>query len=244
MQSALTQRDQIFRHYQINKFKREGIVPTVTMTVQIDVTRMLQLKDIINADRAFSSHITITHIVTKAVADTLKEYPLLFCFFNGKEIIENQVLAINIPVDVENHVEYIVVHNPDSKPLSVIAEEFADELNRIRSGNGTFFNIIKQWHQTSSNLNSDPIEFLRRHHENFIISNFGSFHIDNGSLALAQPIISGLCVGSISPSYCGKYILPLTLSFDHRPVDGAYVGRFLNDVRKLLENPEKLFNYN
>ena len=143
MQSALTQRDQIFRHYQINKFKREGIVPTVTMTIQIDVTRMLQLKDIINAGGVFSSHITITHIVTKAVADTLKDYPLLFCFFNGKEIIENQDLAINIPVDVENHVEYIVIHNPDSKPLSVIAEEIADEWQRIHSGNGKYLNIIK-----------------------------------------------------------------------------------------------------
>jgi pyruvate dehydrogenase E2 component (dihydrolipoamide acetyltransferase) len=251
MQLALTQRDQIFRHYQINKFKREGLVPTVTMTVQIDVTHMLELKDITNADGIFSSHITITHIVSKAVADTLTYYPLLFCFFNGKEIIENQELAINIPVDVENHVEYIVLHNPDSKNLSTIAQEFATELNRIRSGNGTFFNVIKQWKQKPSNSNLDPIEFLRHHHGNFIISNFGSFHVDNGSLALTQPIISGLCVGSVKPSVYRQsnenvraMILPLTISFDHRPVDGAYVGRFLNDVRKLLETPEKLFDYN
>lgn len=251
MEQVFTKRDLIFRRYQIQKFKREGMVPTVTMTAQIDATRMLELRNISYANDTSTSRITITQIIAKAVADTLKNYPILFSFFSGNEIITNQELVLNIPVDIENHVEYIVLHNPDRKSLSTIAEEYTTELNRIRNGNGTFFNVIKRLMTEPDISGFNPIEFLRNHHGNFVISNFGSFHIDSGSLTIAQPIISSLCIGSVKPSaikqsdqWIERMTLPLTLSFDHRPVDGAYAGRFLNDVRKLLESPEKLFDDN
>jgi pyruvate dehydrogenase E2 component (dihydrolipoamide acetyltransferase) len=248
MQQEFTERDLIFRRYQIYKFRSEGMVPTVTMTAHVNAARMFELRSIANSQSHHASHITVTHIVTKAVADTLKSYPRLFSFFDGKDIIENKELVLNVPVNVENHVEYIVVNDPDAKTLPTIAEEFTAELNRIHTGNGTFLNVIKQWNQKSDDSPDSTMEFLRHHHGNFIISNFGSFHIDNGSLALAQPIISGLCIGSInscvrreSNEWIESATLPLTISFDHRPVDGAYVGKFLNGVRNLLENPEALF---
>lgn len=250
MQSKTTQRDLMFRNFQIHKYRPEGMVPTVTMTSQINVTRMLELKKIANSNKTFPLHITITHIVTKAVADSLKNYPLLFSFFNNNKIIENQELVISIPVDVEQHVEYIVLHNPGSKSLSTIAEEFTTELDKIHTGNGTFFHVIKQLMENKNRSdNNDPIEFLRQHLGNFPISNFGSFHIDSGTLALAQPVIAGLCVGSVKSTaykqadeWIEAMMLPLTISFDHRPIDGAYVGRFLNEVKKLLENPDTIFN--
>lgn len=173
------------------------MIPTVTMTSQINVTRMLELKKFANANKTFPFHITITHVITKAVADSLKNYPLLFSFFNNNKIIENQELVLSIPVDVEQHVEYIVLHNPDSKSLSTIAEEFTTELDKIHTGNGTFFHVIKQLMENPDGSHNDTIEFLRQHLGNFPISNFGSFHIDSGTLALSQPVIAGLCVGSV-----------------------------------------------
>lgn len=251
MSQIFTQRDMMFRHFQIHKYRAEGMVPTVTMTVTADVTHMLEQRTIANTKNFFSSHITITHLVTKAVADTLKNYPLLFSFFTGKEIVENEELVIGIPVDVEQHVEYIVLHHPDSKNLSSIAEETTAELAEIRAGNGTFFQVLKKLMVTPNESHSDPIEFCRQHLGNFVISNFGSFHVDSGSLAIAQPIISGICIGAAKPSVywqSGQWreamILPLTISFDHRPVDGAYAGKFLDSVRKLLESPEQLFENN
>lgn len=251
MTQVFTQRDMMFRRFQIHKYRAEGMVPTVTMTVAADVTHLLEQRTIANTKKIFPYHITITHLVTKAVADTLKNYPLLFSFFTGKEIIENQEVAIGIPVDVEQHVEYIVLHNAHSKNLLSIAEETTEELAKIRAGNGTFFQALKQLMVTPNESNSDPIEFCRQYLGNFPISNFGSFHVDSGSLALAEPIISGICIGSVKPSAYWKYgqwreamVLPLTISFDHRPVDGAYAGKFLHSVRRLLESPEGLFENN
>lgn len=248
MTQSFTQKDLIFRRFQIHKYRAEGMVPTVTMTVTANITHMLELRAIANSEGKYLSHITITHLITKAVADTLKNYPLLFSFFTGKEIIENQELVIGIPVDVEQHVEYIALHHPDRKGLSSIADETTEELNKIHAGSGSFFKVLKELMENSNSSALDPLDFCRQHLGNFPISNFGSFHVDNGTLAIAQPIISGMCIGSAKPSaywQSGQWkdcmLLPITISFDHRPVDGAYVGKFLGSVRKLLENPEQLF---
>jgi pyruvate/2-oxoglutarate dehydrogenase complex dihydrolipoamide acyltransferase (E2) component len=189
------------------------------------------------------------HLVTKAVADTLKQYPILFSFFTGKEIVDNQEMVISIPVDVEQHVEYIALHNPDDKSLLSIAMETTAELANIRSGKGDFLKNLQRLMENKNESESDPLEFCRQYLGNFVISNFGSFHVDCGTIVIAQPVISGICVGSVKPSVflqSGQWretmMLPLTISFDHRPVDGAYVGRFLDSVKKCLESPERLFD--
>lgn len=245
MQIELTQRDIMFRKFQIHKYRNESMVPTVTMTVYADSSRMLELKNAFNKQYEGSKHITITHIAAKAVSDCIKNYPLLFSFFYNNEIIENQELVLNIPVDFENHVEYIALHNPDAKILEDISEECTEELSMIRSGNGTFFNVMKNWSKKPNDDMKSPIEFVRKHLGNFVISNFGSFHADSGTILLAQPVVAGLCIGSLRKSACLKNgqwtetaLLPLTLSFDHRPVDGAYAGRFLSDLKNTLENPQ------
>lgn len=248
MTQSYTQKDMMFRRFQIHKYRAEAMVPTVTMTITANITHLLELRAIANLEGKYSSHITITHLVTKAIADTLKNYPLLFSFFTGKEIVENQELVIGLSVDVDQHVEYIVLHHPDCMSLYSIADETTEELNKIHAGNGTFFKVMKELMENSSGSHHDPFEFCRQYLGNFPISNFGSFHADNGTLSIAQPIISGVCIGSAKQSACwqaGQWqecmLLPITISFDHRPLDGAYVGKFLDNVRKLLENPEQLF---
>ncbi len=250
MQSEITQRDIMFRRFQMHKFRSDGMVQTVTMTVNIDTTQMIELKNRANKISSHISHITTTHIVMKAVADTLIRYPVLYSFFDGKNIIENPELVINIPVDTENHVEYIVIHKPEVKTLSDLSTECKRNLERIYNSDGEFMNFLQQMSSVPTNPSFDgTIKFLRQHYGNFVISNFGSFNIDIGSLALAQPMISGICMGAIKPiiqSKSNKLIevmnLPLTISFDHRAIDGAYAGKFLNEVKKILENPDTIFN--
>lgn len=244
-----TQRDRMFRQFQIHKYRAEGMVPTVNMTVLADVTRLFALKAAANAEAGTAAHITITHLVTKAVSDTLQNYSLLFGFFTGGEVIENQELAVCIPVDTEQHVEYIVLRSPNQKSVSEIAAETEAEREKIKTGEGTFLTALEKMMGTPDRENPDPLEFCRKYLGNFPISNFGSFHADQGAIVIAKPVVSGLCIGAARTSVCCRaglfqecILLPLTISFDHRPVDGAYAGKFLNSVRELLEHPEPLFS--
>jgi pyruvate dehydrogenase E2 component (dihydrolipoamide acetyltransferase) len=248
MQAAKTQRDIAFRKFQIMKFNIKKMVPAVTMTVNVDVSQILKLKDNINNKGNNTPHVTVTHIIMKAVADTLVQYPVLYSFFNGNDIVENAELILNIPVDVESHVEYITIHSPESKSLPEIAAECREELNCIHSGNGTFMKFLLTFNKMSvvrKMINfwgpDGAIRFLREHYGNFPISNFGSFHINSGVVVICQPMIAGLCIGLIVKEQEHHY-MPLTLTFDHRAVDGAYAGKFLYSVRTLLEKPDPMIS--
>lgn len=239
----MTQRDIMFRKFQIMKFNRKNMVPAVTMTTKVNASQILKLKDYLNT-KSNAPHITVTHIIIKAVADTLTHYPVLYSFFNGNDIVENKDLNLNIPVDVESHVEYIVVHEPESKSIEEISAECHEELKRIASGNGTFMKFLLHLNEMSIIRKiiyfcgpDGKMRFLREHYGLFPISNIGSFHMDSATLAISQPMIAALCIGSIE-SELGYPNLSLTLTFDHRAIDGAYAGKFLYDVRTLLEQPD------
>ena len=94
------------------------------------------------------------------------------------------------------------------------------------------------------------LKFANEHYGNFPISNFGTFHIPNGILALSKPVVAGLCIGEMNSFLKMKEkeivaveFIQLTLSFDHRVVDGAYAGKFLNDLKDLLENFSETFTH-
>ncbi len=246
MQAVITKRDILFREFQIMKFNKKNMVPAVTMTVNIDTSQIMRLKDYLNSKNSNEPHITVTHIIIKAVADTLIQYPVLYSFFNGKEIVENRELIVNIPVDVESHVEYIVIHRPESKTTEEISKECYEELNLINSGNGTFMNFLLRLSKMSIVQKikcfcgqEGKQRFLREHYGVFPISNFGSFHINSGTVAISQPMIAAMCFGSIVKDHGSQY-LSLTLTFDHRAVDGAYAGKFLNSVRTCLEQSDSI----
>jgi len=252
METTMTQRDILFSHFPMQKFNNKRMVPTVTMMINVNVSRVIDLKKELNNSKNINFHITITHVIMKVVADTLIKFPVLYSFFDGSKIIDNPELVLNIPVDIEKHVEYITVHKPDSKTLVEIASECINELEKIHNKEGEFMeylqhmNCIKKLHML---IPGGSINFLQQHYGNFVISNFGSFGVGSGSLALSQPMIAGLCIGAITPvisnnanAYMTIMNLPMSISFDHRAIDGAYAGKFLIEVKKVLEDPEKLFN--
>jgi pyruvate dehydrogenase E2 component (dihydrolipoamide acetyltransferase) len=245
----MTQKDLLFRQFQIRKFNRKRMIPAVNMTIRVDADKMLNLKDKINAGNRSGLHITVTHIILKAVAGVLVNYPSLYSYFDGKQVVQNDELVLNIPVDVESHVEYIVIHHPDSKSLEDIAKECRQEIDRIRSGNGsymafiTFMTHMPLFTKLGYLFNHNKVySFMKEKYGNFPISNFGSFHVHSGNVTLTQPMIGGMCIGSVT-SEAGQNYFTLTLTFDHRAVDGAYGGKFLNDVKTALEYPESLIDH-
>jgi pyruvate/2-oxoglutarate dehydrogenase complex dihydrolipoamide acyltransferase (E2) component len=257
MRLISSQTDRMFRQFQIQKFDRRLSVPGVTMNMNVDATRLLELRQKLNQQSISAAHITVTHMVMKAVANALVEYPVLYSFFNGSKIIDNPELILNIPVDIEKHVDYLIIRRPDAMTLSEITKECEHKLKKIHQNEGEFLTYLENmqgvpfWiRKLVMRLPGTTINFLREHYGNFVISNFGSFHVSQGSLAISQPLIASLCIGKISSTVrltsAGqietRMILPLSIVFDHRAVDGAYVGRFLCAVKELLETPENLID--
>lgn len=274
MDNNLNQTDKLFRIFQIAKFNQKSMVPTVAMTINIETEQIMKKRLEYKKDTT-NPHITITNIIMKAVADTLIQYPSLYSYFDGKKIIENEDVVLNIPVDTGKHVEYIVIRQANKKNLTDIAKESIEERKKIADGKGDFaqyiINLMKKivGKKPSDQLNDKDIrkiekrmqyvrllekvnpnfslKFVKEHYGNFPVSNFGSFHIPNGILALSKPVVAGLCIGEMNTFLKMKEkeivaveYIPLTLSFDHRVFDGAYAGNFLNDLKDLLENSSEM----
>ena len=250
-----TEADRLFRRFQIQKFDARRMAPSVSMTVEVDVTDLVQLRTLVNGRRSDKKHVTISHIVNKAACDVLTDFPLLFASFDGKKVVPNPELVLSVPVDIENHVEYLVIHRPNGKSLDEFVEESNAELARIKRGEGEFRRYLRSvmrmplWiRRLVMRIPGQDIRFLRNRYGNFAVSNFGSFGIDRGTVAISRPMIASMCFGRIARKAGGRkpgggdpvQILPLSITFDHRAVDGGYVGRYLSSLRQVLESPDRL----
>ena len=248
-----TEADRLFRQFQIQKFDPKRMVPSVSMTVEADVTHLAHLRTTRNTRRSEKKHVTISHIINKAACDVLTDFPLLFASFNGKKVVANPELVLSVPVDIENHVEYLVMHRPNAKSLDEFVAESAAELARIQRGEGEFRMYLQSAMRTPlwirrlvMRLPGRDIRFLRSRYGNFAISNFGSFGIDRGTVVVSKPMIASMCFGRIAErpiarEHGGSFqILPLSITFDHRAVDGGYVGRYLSSLKQFLESADRL----
>jgi len=250
-----TEADRLFRKFQIQKFNPRRMVPAVSMTVDADVTHLAEVRSFLNAQRSGEKHITISHMVNKAACGVLADFPLLFASFDGKKVVANPEIVLSVPVDVDNHVEYLVIRRPNVKSLDEFVAESAAGLARIQQGEGEFRTYLQSvmgtplWiRRLIMRLPGRDIRFLRTRYGNFAISNFGSFGVDRGTVALSKPMIASMCFGRIARKAGGRkpgggdpvQILPLSITFDHRAVDGGYVGRYLSSLRQVLESPDRL----
>jgi len=251
-----TPADKMFRTFQIQKFDTKRMIPAVSMSIDVNAEPLMALRKKVNENRPKEKRVTVTHVVLKAACDTLMDFPVLYSSFNGKRVVENPELVLNVPVDVENHVEYLVVRNPNELTLDQLIADCYEEIEKINRGEGEFRKKVQTIvkvpffiRKLAMAFPATGIKFLREHYGNFVISNFGSLGVDRGTLASAQPMIAVLCMGRMAkmPVDDGKgghefkMMLPLTMTFDHRPVDGGYVGRYLTALRELLEAPGPIF---
>jgi len=243
-------KEKLFRQFQIDKFSLKKSVPTVSMTVDIYIDKLQQKRALMNSTLEKENKITLTHCFIKAVGEALYEFPELYSYFNGKKAIRNSSIKINLPVAEKNHVEYVVIENPHALPLENIVTQVTKEIKNIRNNTGKFYKeIIKLYklprflrYFIHNNLNI-CIKTAAKNYGNFPLTNFGSFGVKNGTPVLSGPIVAALCIGSIE-TINSKQIIPITLVFDHRPIDGAYGGKFLNMLKDKVEESNFLIKEN
>ncbi len=200
--------------------KREA--PHFYLTVSVDMTNIKETKDILHKERALS--ISYTDFILKALSISLLEYELLNAHFLG----DNKVkifynVNIGIAVDRGDALLVPVLKDVAGKDMEEISKERRELIDRALN---------------SRLLLEDTKDAT------FTISNLGPYNIDEFSAIINPPEVGILAIGKIheSPVYkegtfVPRSIMKLTLSLDHRVVDGAYGARFLNKLKTLLENP-------
>jgi hypothetical protein len=136
-------------------------------------------------------------------------------------------------------------------------KESKEQVERIQRGEGEFYLYLKRFmripafiRKIAMRFPSRSIDFLQKRHGNFVITNFGSFGVAGGVPTTSMPMIAVLTLGAMQEravrdaagQRAFRKFIPVTLLFDHRPIDGAYGGRFLTAMRELMEQrPEALF---
>jgi pyruvate dehydrogenase E2 component (dihydrolipoamide acetyltransferase) len=195
----------------------------VTLLTEADVTEMVRLREQLKQRYDLS----YTDIIVKAVAVALKEHPLLNATLVGEEIQLLSEVHIGVAVALEDGLIVPVVRDADKKTLQEIAQETRRLAEGARAGTLTVDEV------TGST---------------FTITNLGMYHVDGFTPIINPPEAAILGVGRIveKPAiYQGEIakraMLTLSLTFDHRLVDGAPAAAFLDRVRELLETPALIF---
>lgn len=195
----------------------------VTLLTEADVTETVRLRERLKQRYDLS----YTDIIVKAVAVALKEHPLLNATLVGEEIQLLTEVHIGVAVALEDGLIVPVVRDADKKTLQEIAQETKRLAEGARAGTLTVDEV------TGST---------------FSITNLGMYHVDGFTPIINPPEAAILGVGRIveKPAiYQGEIakraMLTLSLTFDHRLVDGAPAAAFLDRVRELLETPALIF---
>ena len=198
--------------------------PHFYLTMSIDMDSAMQARTKIN--EFASVKISFNDIVLKAVAVALKQHPNVNSSWLGDKIRYNEHVNIGVAVAVEDGLLVPVVRFADGKSLSHISAE------------------VKDFAQRAKTKKLQPQDWEG---STFTISNLGMFGIDEFTAIINPPDACILAVGGIQqvPVVKNGAVVPgnvmkVTLSCDHRVVDGATGSAFLQTLKALLEEPVRL----
>lgn len=196
--------------------------PHFYLTVSIDMDNAIAARKSINAQIA-PSKISFNDLVIKACAEALKEHPQVNAGWHGDYIRFNDHVHIGVAVAVPEGLLVPVVRFADGKTLTQIGGE------------------VKELAGKAKDKKLQPEDWAGN---TFTISNLGMFGIEEFTAIINPPDACILAVGGIQqvPVVKNGQIVPgnvmkVTLSCDHRVVDGAVGSAFLNTVKNYLENP-------
>jgi pyruvate dehydrogenase E2 component (dihydrolipoamide acetyltransferase) len=200
--------------------------PHFYVTAEFDMAKTMAQRKEINeglASSGSSVKISVNDMIIKASAMALKAYPKVNVSFQGDHLVQYADVHIGIAVAVDDGLITPVIRNADLKSLSTIATEVRELAGRARE------------------KRLKPNEYSGG---TFSISNLGMFGIDEFSAIINPPEAAILACGAVQdvPVVVDGEVrvgtrMRVTLSCDHRAVDGAAGAGFLLELRKLLENP-------
>jgi pyruvate dehydrogenase E2 component (dihydrolipoamide acetyltransferase) len=205
-------------------------VPTFYLTTEVDMARTWEAREALNAagQRVSGSDgqavkISFNDIIIKATALALKQHPMCNAWWQDDRIRYWNDVHLSMAVAVEDGLITPVIRFADRKPLREISAEARDLAARARE------------------RKLKPEEFTGG---TFSVSNLGMFDIDDFTAIINPPEAGILAVGRIAEKAVVREgalvpgrVLRLTMSCDHRVIDGATGAAFLRTLKGMLENP-------
>ncbi|MFF2857505.1 dihydrolipoamide acetyltransferase family protein [Peribacillus sp. NPDC058002] len=197
----------------------------LTLTMKVDVTDLviLQKQATETLQKQESTKLTITDFVAKAVVLSLKEHPKMNSAYIEDNIILYEQIHLGLAVALEKGLVVPVIRNAENCTLRQLSKKGKELARSARDG-------------------QLPIEDMQG--STFTISNLGAYGVEHFTPILNTPETGLLGIGSAydTPRYIGeelekRTILPLSLTFDHRVLDGAPAAAFLQTLKRYLEEP-------
>lgn len=208
-------------------------VPRVTHGDIVDITEMERNRKQLNSGlKEGQPKITMTAIVLKAVASALREFPNFNCSYDAtaEEVVFKDYIHIGVAVDSPRGLVVPVVRDVDKKPLPQVAADLNGVAERVRTGK---FDIAELRGATFTVTNVGALGGTF----STPMVNFPEVAIFGLGKATLQPVV--LEDRSIAP----RLMMPVSLSFDHRIIDGADSARFTSAVLASLQNPLRLISF-
>jgi len=207
-------------------------IPHITFTVAANMTAVLALRQRLNAaaDKAGTARVSVTAVLAKVCAWALGRHPLVNASWGESGIQRHRQANIGIAVALDDGLIVPVVADAAAKGLRAIAAEVQELTGRARNGR----------------LQPQDVQG-----GTFTISNLGMLGVDQFTAIINPPQSAILAVGRTvkqpvvveTPAGDELVIRPMmqmTLSVDHRIIDGAVAARFLQDIVAGLEEPDRL----
>jgi pyruvate dehydrogenase E2 component (dihydrolipoamide acetyltransferase) len=204
-------------------------VPHFYMTISIDTTRLAELRASINEYAATLSQpvkVSLNDLIVKAAALALRRVPEVNASFDGERLLIKKRVNIGVAVALDRGLIVPVVRDADKRTVLDIARESRRLIDAARN------NTLK------------PEDFQGG---TFSISNAGMYGVESFTAVINPPEAAILAVGAAEPTPVvddGHVVvrdrMKVTLSSDHRVLDGAVSARFLQELKQLLEQPMSL----
>jgi pyruvate dehydrogenase E2 component (dihydrolipoamide acetyltransferase) len=199
-------------------------VPHFYLTIEIAMDEAERLRTQLKQTRRF--HPSLTDVIVKAAAMALTRHPEINVSYIGDALRQHGSIDIGIAVGLDDGLIAPVLRDCGSKTLENIATESRELIERAR------------------NKRLQPHEYTGA---TFSVSNLGMFEVDNFIAVIMPPEAAAIAVGAVRdvPVVGPDGVKPgrrmnVTLSCDHRALDGVQGAKFLKEFKRILEHPQEL----
>ena len=202
--------------------------PHMTLQIDVPMDALENMRKEINAKQEKKSEkVSLTAVITKAVALSLKRNPILNSQYSEKEIKILGEIHIGIATALDEGLIVPVIHNADRKDIRQISKEIIDLTERARK----------------AKLKPEDLS-----NGTFTISNLGMYGIDRFTAIINSPQSAILAVGKMNRCFVPtdtdipaiQKIITFNLSADHRVMDGVQAAKFLSDLKNIISEPKVL----